>query len=386
MKKRTLAFHPACEIFPVMEGPAFDELVEDIRTHGQREKILIDKSGAILDGRNRYRACQKLGIKPAITVWVPRKGDSVLALVVSLNIKRRHLTPSLKAVLAHKLVPMFAKEAKQRQRQHGRTAPGRKSVSQKVEQVNAGKAAEQAAKATGANRQYVSDVATLKKDSPDLYESVAKGERNVKQAKQERNNRKRAVRRAANEARIRASAPAETLTGLIESGARFASIVIDPPWSPDDSGIHSVFGRSEPDYATQTLEEIRAVPVPELADSDCHLYLWATHRTLRAAFDLLDAWGFRYVTALAWVKPHFGMGNYFRGQHEHVLFAVRGSQPLKRKDAGTVFHAPAGAEHSAKPEEFFALVESCSHAPYLELFGRKAREHWVVWGQDGIAA
>ena len=81
------------------------------------------------------------------------------------------------------------------------------------------------------------------------------------------------------------------------------------------------------------------------------------------------------------------MGNYFRGQTEQVLFGVRGSLMLKRRDVGTAFHAPRGPNgHSSKPFEFYDLVESCSPGPYLEMFSRSARQDWTTWGQQGLAS
>ena len=109
-------------------------------------------------------------------------------------------------------------------------------------------------------------------------------------------------------------------------------------------------GRAKPDYATLALDQLRALPVGELADTDCHIYLWITNRSLPKGFDLLAAWGFRYITCLTWVKPSFGMGDCFRGQTEHILFGVKGSQALQRHDASTVFHADRGPNgHSSKP-------------------------------------
>jgi N6-adenosine-specific RNA methylase IME4 len=81
------------------------------------------------------------------------------------------------------------------------------------------------------------------------------------------------------------------------------------------------------------------------------------------------------------------MGNYFRGQTEHVLFGVKGSQPLKRKDVGTVFEAYRGpAGHSSKPPAFLELVESCSPGPFLEMFSRSSRPGWVAWGENTNAS
>ena len=161
--------------------------------------------------------------------------------------------------------------------------------------------------------------------------------------------------------------------------------MIDPPWDYGDEQDVDQFGRGLPTYATMSLDEIAALPVAELADVDCHLYLWITNRSLPKGFQLLKQWGFRYVTCLTWCKPSFGMGNYFRGQTEHILFGVRGSQMLKRQDVGTWFQWPRGQSHSSKPDEFIALVESCSPGPYIEMFARGQRAGWVSWGAEAAA-
>jgi len=163
---------------------------------------------------------------------------------------------------------------------------------------------------------------------------------------------------------------------------RFSTILIDPPWDFDDEGDVNHMGRGKHNYASKSLDELLTMPIDVLADTDCHLYLCITNRSLPKGFRLMEAWGFRYVTCVTWVKPSFGIGNYFRGQTEQILFGVKGSQPLKRKDAGTVFEAPRGERHSQKPEELFALVESCSPAPYLEMFQRSPRDGWKGWGED----
>ena len=124
------------------------------------------------------------------------------------------------------------------------------------------------------------------------------------------------------------------------------------------------------------------LPVGEKAGKNCHLYLWITNRSLPKGFALMEAWGFRYVVCLTWCKPSPGMGNYFRGGTEHVLFGVKGSLPLLRKDVGTWFAADRGKKHSAKPAAFFELVESCSPGPWLEMFARGGRPGWAVWGAE----
>lgn len=91
-----MQFHPYSEIFPLLDSAAVTELAEDIKANGLKEKIWLYE-GKILDGRNRFLACKKAGIKPDTRKFT---GKDPLAFVVSLNVKRRHLTPSQLAMVA----------------------------------------------------------------------------------------------------------------------------------------------------------------------------------------------------------------------------------------------------------------------------------------------
>jgi N6-adenosine-specific RNA methylase IME4 len=161
----------------------------------------------------------------------------------------------------------------------------------------------------------------------------------------------------------------------------YQTIVVDPPWQYDNRGTR---GAAADHYPTMTLQELAELEVP--ADGDAHLYLWTTSAFLPDSFDLIDAWGFTYKTCLVWVKPQMGMGNYFRSSHELVLFGIRGKPKFKRKDARSWFEAPRG-KHSAKPDVFYELVESCSPGPYLDMFNRDGdklfrRKGWDGWGLE----
>lgn len=103
--------HPAAELFPLMQGEEFDALVESIRTQGLREPAWLTADGALLDGRNRVRACQAAGVKPEFRQY---HGDDPVAFVMALNMDRRHLTVGQRAMVALKLVPMYQSEAVKR--------------------------------------------------------------------------------------------------------------------------------------------------------------------------------------------------------------------------------------------------------------------------------
>lgn len=238
------------------------------------------------------------------------------------------------------------------------------------------------------NRQQASvaelQLSTIAKTDKHRPPIVALGEKEILEkakeiqgVKREAKEEKREERRQQNRKIIEANPQS-----ISELKAKFSTIVIDPPWDWGDEGDCDQLGRAKPTYHTMTFSEILDLPVNELSDIDCHLYLWITNRSLPKGFALLEKWGFRYVTCLTWCKPSIGMGNYFRGSTEQVLFGVKGSQPLKRKNVGTWFQAPRGKEHSSKPEEFIRIVESCSHGPYLEMFARSKRIGWTSWGGE----
>lgn len=97
-----MKFHPYSEVFPLLEGPALDELAADIKANGLREDIWLYE-GQILDGRNRFLACQKAKIRPVYRKYL---GREPLAFVVSLNIQRRHLSDSQRAMAAAKVATL----------------------------------------------------------------------------------------------------------------------------------------------------------------------------------------------------------------------------------------------------------------------------------------
>lgn len=166
------------------------------------------------------------------------------------------------------------------------------------------------------------------------------------------------------------------------TGGPYRTIVVDPPWAGSDSGDVDPFGNLAPAYQTMSVEEMKELPVGELAfEDDCHLYLWTTGRTWHHALELVQAWGFRFVQTLVWVKHRQGTGKYFAHKHELVLFAMRGTRDLARAGVPDVFHGER-TKHSVKPDQFYALVKSVSPGPRIELFQRTPREGFDGWGAE----
>jgi len=118
-------------------------------------------------------------------------------------------------------------------------------------------------------------------------------------------------------------------------------------------------------------------------DDDAHLYLWVTNSYLEDGLKVMDSLGFRYVTNLVWIKDRFGLGQYFRGQHELLLFGVSGKLPYKREKRSipSVIKAPR-REHSRKPDEQYPIIEATSYPPYIEAFARYGRQGWDMVGDQ----
>jgi len=181
---------------------------------------------------------------------------------------------------------------------------------------------------------------------------------------------------------------------------RYATVVADPPWRYRKDGRDRVGDRTygagvlrwaEQNYRTMSNAEIQAIPVREWVAADACLFLWVTSprmygersdRSIDPA-DIMAAWGFTYTTTLVWEKLGApGLGNYFRVDTEFCLFGVRGSvriAPAMRES--NVIRAPR-TSHSTKPDAFYELVERVTPEPRLEMFARRRRYGWDVWGDQ----
>jgi ParB-like chromosome segregation protein Spo0J len=93
-------FHPLADIFPLIEGEEFDQLVASIKASAGPRELIVIHEGMILDGRNRARACKTLGIEP---LYTPFKGDDPLVFVLDKNLHRRHLDDRQRASVAAKI-------------------------------------------------------------------------------------------------------------------------------------------------------------------------------------------------------------------------------------------------------------------------------------------
>jgi N6-adenosine-specific RNA methylase IME4 len=365
-------------LIPPLSSEERQQLEDNIVEHGgARDPLVVwvcDGTLTLLDGHNRYEICTRLGLPFDVHEMRFSSRDEAEDWIDKNQLGRRNLT-------ADAFTLLLGRRYNRAKKQGDRTDLTSDQNDQKL--TTADKLAAEHGVGSATVRRAGKFAEEVDR-TPELKQAV--GERRpVIQVKRELKEQAREARREENRKKIAAVPEPEKAAAVAD--AKFATIVIDPPWDWGDEGDQDQLGRARPDYSTMTIEQLEQLDVGGLADDDCHIYLWITNRSLPKGFRLLEAWGFRYITAITWVKPHFGMGNYFRGQTEHVLFGVKGSQPLKRKDVGTAFMADRGTGgHSSKPSTFLDLVESCSPGPYIEMFSRSSRNGWIKWGEQSHGA
>lgn len=186
----------------------------------------------------------------------------------------------------------------------------------------------------------------------------------------------------------------------------FGAILADPPWhfrARTALQMSNWTSRrdAEKHYTVMGVDDIAAMPVQDLAARDAHLFLWTTGPCLRQAFEVIEAWGFRYsAIAFTWVKLkrshnpnqlrvlpigatdlHTGLGLTTRKNAEFCLLARRGNARRIAKDVREIILAPV-REHSRKPDEARIRIERYCAGPYLELFSRESRPGWTSWGNE----
>lgn len=167
---------------------------------------------------------------------------------------------------------------------------------------------------------------------------------------------------------------------------KYKTIYIDPPWQERGGG--KIKRGADRHYSLMSLDEIATLPIRNLADPEgCHLYMWVTNNFLEKSLTLLKVWGFEYITTITWQKDRFGLGQYFRGNTEHCIFATTKKRlPYKvidgkRAQGVTGFFEPRTI-HSRKPQKMREMIETVSYEPRIELFAREYFDGWDCWGNE----
>lgn len=238
--------HPAAELFPLLEGDEFNALVADVKKNGLLVPVWLyddpERGEVLLDGRNRWRACEAAGVKITAKKY---EGDDPIGFSISQNAKRRHLTTGQRAAVGAAARPLYAAE-KEKAKAHGQTAPGRPkepTLGADLHQASepkkrAPRATDLAAAAAGTSGRAVAQYERVEREAPDLAEKVKTGEMALDRAERvirDREAQQRKVEQAKREAEsqpepttvdIRHGDFREVLAGLKDVDA----IITDPPY------------------------------------------------------------------------------------------------------------------------------------------------------------
>jgi len=174
----------------------------------------------------------------------------------------------------------------------------------------------------------------------------------------------------------------QAFNALDDIDKKYQIIYADPPWSFQGGG-----GRKPP-YPVMKTEEIKKLPIKELADDNCALFLWASDPQLHHALEVIDAWGFKFKTvAFTWVKKNngtfpTGLGYWTRGNPEMCLLAIMGKCQRVSKNIRQLVISPRRG-HSRKPDEIRdKIVMLMGDLPRIELFARQRFDGWDAFGNE----
>jgi len=173
---------------------------------------------------------------------------------------------------------------------------------------------------------------------------------------------------------------------------KYNIIYADPPWKYNDKlGTNSAkMGGYDKYYKGMELENIHKLPIKDICDDNCILFLWATMPKLQEALDTIKAWGFIHkTTAFTWVKLNpkaetifKGVGRWVQGNAELVLLATKGKPKRITMDVPQIVMEKRG-KHSVKPDKVRKeIVRLMGDLPRIELFAREKTKGWDVWGNE----
>jgi len=376
------------------------ELTESILLLGLLEPILVAQNGdkyTLLAGLHRLEAAKLLGWKTIEAALY--QGDELECELVEIdeNLINNDLT-----VLEQGEHIQRRNEILEAMGKRAKASPGINQYSEVDDTVSPTKTTKDIAKEVGLSerstqrraqiaRDILPEVKELIRDTPiadsttqllelarmkpddqlEVAKMVVDGDATVEDAKKQ-------IKQAERNKQIQEQMKEIEQNSFIPPTQKYDVIVIDPPW-PYGTEYDPNGRRAASPYPEMSLDEIKAIELP--ASDDCVLWLWTTHKFMRYSFDILDAWGFRDVAIVTWVKDRMGLGTYLRSQSEFCVMAIKGRPTINLTNQTTIINGKL-KEHSRKPDEFYEMVDSLCVGYKLDYFSREKRNGWDQYGND----
>ena len=356
-------------LIPPLSTEEMIALERSIIAEGCRDP-LVTWNGYIIDGHHRYSICQKYNIEFTVVNKPELESELDVKLwMINNQFSRRNLSIAVRLDLAFQFKEFEQEKAKNRQL---RTLKNN-SKNNTLDRSDLTYREE-----TGKSLEAVAKMAETSYGTAFKYEKLI--EKAPKEIKQEVIEGKVSIDRAYRNLQKAERLEANKVTEWPEG--KYRVIYADPPWSYGDE--RSGMGGAIDHYNTMSLEDIKDLSVKELAEDNAVLFMWATAPLLEEAFEVVNAWGFKYKTNIIWnnVKPN--LGNYTSVRHEHLIIATKGScTPDNTERFNSVQTIERTGRHSEKPEEFRNIIETLyTYGNKIELFSRKKVEGWEVYGNE----
>lgn len=359
------AVTPIRKIIEIKVGSRFrkeignlESLQKSIAEVGLLHPIVISESNELIAGLRRLRACEALGWMEipvnVVGLQALRKGE------IDENSIRKDFTVSEMVAIKRALEPEVA------------IGQGKRTDLTSADSAEVGKE----------TRDIVSSYLNISHDT------LAKAEVIVQAAEQEPNKYATLLEQVDNEKISVSSAQRKIKRDKLIQQLRekqktiqpingvFDVIVVDPPW-PLGFDYDPEHWRGSCPYPEMSLEQIKNLKLP--ISEHAIVWLWCPNAFLHEAYHILEVWQLSPKTVLTWAKDKFGLGVWLRGQTEQCILAVKGSPKINLTNQTTLLQAKV-TSHSAKPDEFYNLVESLCFGSRLDYFARKPREGWTCYG------
>jgi N6-adenosine-specific RNA methylase IME4 len=359
-------------------------LANDIAKVGQLVPI-VREGDEIIDGLRRLEACKLAGVTPKF-VDIRELGSVANANLArdiwnSLNGEgRRHLSLNQRALLAVKM----AEGQKRGCNQHSKDADAASMTQAEAAELTSisvdtiQRLQKLLTLAKVANRRE--EIEGRVKDDQSISQLLRQLEAHEIYEKVNSKAVKAAIKKSGND-----------LQAMIRSKLTYSVVYADPPWDYGHK-VSTAIGAPHNEYALMALDDIKAMDIRSLAAKNSICWLWVPNCLINRGIEVLNAWGFEFVTSLVWIK---NKGAPSKGavlpRHETILIGKRGAGLGKKEDENiesTAFCEPVG-QHSCKPEIFAQMIETLyPETAKIELFARVPREGhgWTVWGNQSNGA
>jgi len=385
------------KLIPPLTPDEYKQLETNCIEEGIRDAI-ITWNGYIIDGHNRYKIAQDWCLVFKLEPKEFKSEQDVKVWMILNQFGRRNIGNYTRAKLALELEDIFKEKAKENQGKRTDICQNSdKSLDlfseekpvkiNKIEPIDTKK---EVAKVANLSHDTIAKVKKIEqKAAPEIKEKLSTGELSINQAYQDikKEEKKEELKEKKEQyiERVESVTKNEFKVDIFTTNEKFRVIYADPAWSYNDKQETPQLGGAAKHYDTMSISELCQLPVKDISEKNSVLFLWVTSPLLEDAFQVINAWGFKYKTSFIWDKVKHNMGHYNSVRHEILLIATKGScVPDNKKLYDSVQCIERNDNHSEKPIEFLNIIDDIyQYGNKIEMFCRKIKkQNWYGWGNE----